>query len=172
MSRGYSAGNWFNIFNPEKKIISLLVIKQNTFFTLLIFLLGEREVGTEGKLLLLAKEDGFLDAVDVHNRKKVMRVFEQNWEHIVFLNKIIFEYELFHSWEWQNPRWVLVFITLILLKKVTETITDCRHSLRGLFLMNNYLKYGIYILKSSAEPSVTRDFWTAVKPIWGGTVNM
>ena len=62
----------------KKKIIFLLVIKQNTFFTLLIFLLGEREVGTEGKLLLLAKEDGFLDAVDVHNRKKVMGLFEQN----------------------------------------------------------------------------------------------
>ncbi|KAJ7391366.1 Proteasomal ATPase-associated factor 1 [Desmophyllum pertusum] len=34
---------------------------------------SEREVGTEGKLLLLAKEDGFLDGVDVHNRKKVFQ---------------------------------------------------------------------------------------------------
>ncbi|XP_020621989.1 proteasomal ATPase-associated factor 1-like [Orbicella faveolata] len=34
---------------------------------------SEREVGTEGKLLLLAKEDGFLDGVDVYNRKKVFQ---------------------------------------------------------------------------------------------------
>lgn len=34
---------------------------------------SEREVSTEGKLLLLAKEDGFLDAVDVYNRKKVFQ---------------------------------------------------------------------------------------------------
>ena len=36
---------------------------------------GEREVGTEGKLLLLAKEDGFMDAVDVYNRSKVLYLF-------------------------------------------------------------------------------------------------
>ncbi|XP_073245276.1 proteasomal ATPase-associated factor 1-like [Porites lutea] len=34
---------------------------------------SEREVGTEGKLLLLAKEDGFMDAVDVYNRSKVFQ---------------------------------------------------------------------------------------------------
>lgn len=36
---------------------------------------GEREVGTEGKLLLLAKEDGFMDTVDVYNRSKVLYLF-------------------------------------------------------------------------------------------------
>ncbi|KAL9969515.1 hypothetical protein ACROYT_G021737 [Oculina patagonica] len=34
---------------------------------------SEREVGTKGKLLLLAKEDGFLDGVDVYNRNKVFQ---------------------------------------------------------------------------------------------------
>lgn len=35
---------------------------------------SEREVGTEGKLLILAKEDGFLEGVDVRNKEKVFQV--------------------------------------------------------------------------------------------------
>lgn len=34
---------------------------------------SEREVGTKGKSLLIAKEDGFLDAIDVYNRNKVLQ---------------------------------------------------------------------------------------------------
>ncbi|PFX33723.1 Proteasomal ATPase-associated factor 1 [Stylophora pistillata] len=34
---------------------------------------SEREVGTEGKLLILAKEDGFLEGVDVRNKEKTKR---------------------------------------------------------------------------------------------------
>lgn len=48
---------------------------QQKFKSLAFLFQGEREVGTEGKLLLLAKEDGFLDGVDVRNRKKVHNVF-------------------------------------------------------------------------------------------------
>ena len=36
-----------------------------------IVLLGDKECGVEGKLLLLAREDGFLDGVDLHSKSKV-----------------------------------------------------------------------------------------------------
>jgi len=39
---------------------------------------SEREVGTKGKLLLLAKEDGLVDGMDVYNRKKVYSCFVIN----------------------------------------------------------------------------------------------
>lgn len=35
---------------------------------------SEREVATEGKLLIIAKDDGFLDGVDVRNREKVFQL--------------------------------------------------------------------------------------------------
>ena len=45
-------------------------------FILAFPLQGEHEVGTDGKLLLLAMEDGSFDAVDIYNREKVP--FKQN----------------------------------------------------------------------------------------------
>ena len=46
---------------------------------ILAFLLqGEREIGTAGKLLLLGMEDGSFDALDIYNRKKVLKIWSSH----------------------------------------------------------------------------------------------
>ena len=65
-------------FRPAQRNDSLETLRISLFLVILLILtifLGERECGTEGKLLLLAKENGTLKAVDVHSRDKVQRFF-------------------------------------------------------------------------------------------------